>query len=43
VACYSGRLGEEVPLDQLIKQADQVLYQAKQHGKNRVELYRDEK
>ena len=43
VACYSGRPGEEVPLEHLIKQADQALYQAKQRGKNRVELYRDEK
>jgi diguanylate cyclase (GGDEF)-like protein/PAS domain S-box-containing protein len=41
VACYSGRPGEEIPLNQLISQADQALYQAKQRGKNRVELYRD--
>jgi diguanylate cyclase (GGDEF)-like protein len=40
VACYSGRPGEEVPLDLLIKQADQALYKAKQQGKNRVELFR---
>ena len=43
VACYSGRPGENIPLNQLITQADQALYRAKQAGKNRVELYRDEK
>lgn len=43
VACYSGRPGEEVPLTQLITQADQAIYRAKQVGKNRVEVYRDEK
>jgi diguanylate cyclase (GGDEF)-like protein/PAS domain S-box-containing protein len=43
VACYSGRPGEEISLTQLISQTDQALYQAKQSGKNRVELYRDEK
>ncbi|MCL5429038.1 MAG: diguanylate cyclase [Chloroflexi bacterium] len=43
VACYSGRPGEEIPLTQLIAQADQALYRAKGLGKNRVELYRDEK
>lgn len=41
VACYSGRPSESIPLNQLITQADQALYQAKQLGKNRVELYRD--
>lgn len=43
VACYSGRPGEQTPLTQLISQADQALYRAKQEGKNRVELYRDAK
>ena len=43
VACYSGRFGEDIPLTQLITQGDQALYRAKQLGKNRVELYRDEK
>lgn len=43
IACFSGRPGEQVLLNLLIKQADQVLYQAKLRGKNRVELYRDQK
>lgn len=42
VSCYSGRPGEETPLTQLITQVDQALYRAKELGKNRVELYRDE-
>jgi len=41
VACFSGRPGEDIPLTQLISQADKALYKAKQLGKNRVELYRD--
>jgi diguanylate cyclase (GGDEF)-like protein/PAS domain S-box-containing protein len=40
IACYSGRIGEEMDLDQLIALADQALYRAKQAGKNRVEVYR---
>jgi diguanylate cyclase (GGDEF)-like protein len=43
VACYSGRPGEDIPLTQLISQADNALYKAKQLGKNRVELFRDNK
>lgn len=42
VACYSGRAGDEITLNQLFGQADKALYSAKQHGKNRVEVYRDE-
>lgn len=42
VACYSGRPGEEINLNQLFGQADKALYRAKETGRNRVEIYRDE-
>lgn len=42
VACYSGRPGDEISLNQLFGQADKALYRAKESGRNRVEVYRDE-
>lgn len=42
IACYSGRKGDETSLNKLIAQADQALYQAKEQGKNQVEVYLDQ-
>ena len=41
VACFSGRLGDETSLDNLLAQADQALYKAKESGRDRVGVYRD--
>lgn len=41
VACYSGRPGDELPLDRLLSQADQALYMAKEKGRNQVAVFRD--
>ncbi len=42
VACYSGRPGDEIQLNQLFGQADKALYQAKETGKNKVVIFRDD-
>lgn len=42
MAVFSGRPGDETNTSQLFGQADNALYMAKQKGKNRVEIYRDE-
>ena len=41
IACYSGRPGEDITLDQLISQSDKALYDAKQGGKNSVGVFRN--
>jgi diguanylate cyclase (GGDEF)-like protein/PAS domain S-box-containing protein len=42
VACYSARPGDETPLNQLFGQADKALYKAKETGKNKVVIFRDD-
>jgi diguanylate cyclase (GGDEF)-like protein/PAS domain S-box-containing protein len=42
IACYSGRAGDEMQLNQLFVQADTALYQAKQAGKDQVAIFRDD-
>lgn len=41
LACFSGRPGDETSLDNLLAQADQALYKAKERGRDRVGVYRD--
>jgi diguanylate cyclase (GGDEF)-like protein/PAS domain S-box-containing protein len=41
VACFSGRKGDETPLDKLLAYADQALYSAKEGGRDQVGVYRD--
>lgn len=43
ISVFSGRPGDDTNTSLLFGQADKALYLAKQKGKNRVELYRDEK
>jgi diguanylate cyclase (GGDEF)-like protein/PAS domain S-box-containing protein len=42
IACFSGRKGDETTLSQLLAQADQALYRAKEQGRDQVEIYRSE-
>lgn len=42
IACFSGRKGDETTLTQLLAQADQALYRAKEQGRDRVAVYLDD-
>ena len=43
IAVFSGRSGDDLDIGELFGQADKALYRAKQAGRNRVEVYRDDK